>query len=499
MFRTLLLAVLLLGVWQQSALAVTNYVSMIVKFNDGRVQNAPDDLLDDPVNGLTRLKHAKVTFYCEYAHIVYTHSTVTDDNGLATVQFDSAYAPDFCYARVQLLDGNNPAQPRWLVTDDLSVIADHRITNADDDPSIWGSNYLWDIGTYTYAGGVGEGSKRAGLFHTADHFYHTVVEPTPLLMNRYGLPRNYVNPDEGGTGILYLRLDSSYNGNPNHFCGLASCSESGNEDVKIKEDCDEQNDRHAHELGHIVMCLALKDPNGYPGFMPSGTSWGTSWNIISTGWGSRAFSEGWANFVALVARWPKNHSNPVYRPGVNPYYEEEPPSGDMCYEAGSSIQEFMFRHEHNVTRYLWDLYDTHADTSGFNKKLSGDSDYVDNKNIQFFTLVNEMASMRYETAGDLRYENRGVDEREDQLSSGPYLDQPNIRDLWYELDQFFASIGYGDYRTWSTKMYYMNCMRVWEDDPTGAFGWIQTGHCPDCRDDADCSGSACFTLLHKCL
>ncbi len=501
MFRTLLLAVLLLGVWQQSALAFnyTNNIGITVKFNDTRFQNAPDDLLDDPVNGLTPLKHAKIQFECDGE--IYAHTTSTNDNGYAFHSFETyGGRPDWCYAIIELRDRNDPAHPRWLVTDDTEQEwGDYRVTPVFSTPTCGDGLCIWNLGTYTYAGGAGESSERAGLFHTADHFYHTVVEPTPLLMDRYGLPRNYVNPDEGGIGILYLRLDSSYEGDKDHHCGLAACSESGNEDVKIKPTCQKENDRAFHELGHITMCLALKDSNGYPGFMPSGTGGGTRWDILSTGWGSRAFSEGWANFVALVARWPKNHSNPVYRPGVNPYYEEEPPSGDMCYEAGSSIQEFMFRHEHNITRYLWDLYDTHADTSGFNRKLSGDPNYVDNKNIQFFTLVNEMASMRYETAGDLRYENRGVDERESQLSSGSSLDQPNIRDLWYELDQFFASIGYGDHRTWSTKMYYMNCMRVWEDDSTGAFGWIQTGHCPDCRNPADCPAGYPICLGNICL
>ncbi len=478
---SVLLALLLLATATPAIASKINHISVQVKFSDVRFQNhAMDDLMPEPdANGYSWLPHAKVILRCfVMGDDWYVLETGTDSTGSASGEIETPSMPAYCGSTVYLEDGNSTSLHRWLVTDDSSSDPDMESAYTYNYTQDLNGDYYWSLGQVVYASGGGESQSRAGLHATADMYYQNVVTESTLLLDRYGKDQSDPDPNKCGIGELKLRMDSSYT----YACGNASCSE--NSAIKIKEGCASQNDRHAHELGHVSQHLLHKGTDGYPGFLPeaAGSNFQLLYpNYASERWGTREITEGWANFMAVVARWPQNASDPQYRPG-NGFYIEKFPANSECFGSGTIWK--MFRHEYNFTRYLWDLYDDHQDSSSFNKQDAGDPNWTDTYSLSIAEIINELED--FWVGANNRYYNHGCDEREDGSSSGLGYDQPNPRDYWWQMDAYLDGISQAK-EDWNLDMYYMNCLHVWEAPSNGDYRWLDTGRSRECSVDSDCA------------
>ncbi|RJO67082.1 MAG: hypothetical protein C4523_10325 [Myxococcales bacterium] len=469
------------------AWAYTHNFTIWVEFADGRTQNVSQDLLEDPVSGDSQLPNYCVNFRYRYNSTWYTLTmAIANDDGYASKSISLAYVPDRADAIIKLEDCNASDTHRWIVTDVDDTVPDQVLAAYITTPPPSGSTYNWDFSTIYYATS-GDKQVRAEVHATTDHFYDTVITTTSLLQTRWGIAGS------SGTEQMRFRVDPYWN--TRIGCGEMDCDVYEPFAAHQKTDC-RDNDRTSHELGHSVMCALHKGTDQAPGFLPFGVGvycWPIAGSCTEqeagqypTEWGRAAYVEGFADFVATAARWAYNTTNtPAFR-GYNMEGVDNPSGDRMC---ESYNNKYMFRHSKNFARYLWDLYDDHNDISAYNLK-SGIGGYSDSNYIQIFTIFNEMASFHTATSGTPnRYQDNGCDEREDQTSSGYHFDQPNPRDEWWHLDDYLVSNGYTSLADWSTKMYYMNCLRVWWNDAVnGTFRWYGPGRSPFCLVDANCPG-----------
>lgn len=453
--------------------ADTNDLDITIKFTEDRDMNSVLDNLQDPDgSGYSFLRSAEVVFECYDSPTLYKSTTSTNDSGYASATIVTPNEPGYCGVKVSLEDANE-ANYRWIVTDDSSSDADYATATPMTDPSYSiGGYHVWSFPTKIY-GSSDEHQDRANVFDTADNFYHNVILNSDVLDNRWGKNLNLLtNPSSGGNGPVDIRVDSSYTAS----CGKVYVSG----EIRIKASCI-NNDRHSHEMGHFSMYVSFRNDDMYntPVFKPDGSGLYTFPERAGGPyeWGTVSFSEGWAVFLATVARWPYDALAPVYRQSTWPIEQQD--DGE-CWDTDVN-EPLAFRHRRNVSSYFWDLYDDHTDTSDYNLVDPLDSDYSDDDNVTLDTIIDILDSFPY--GSTTRYEDNGCDEHEDETSEGSNKDQPNPRDFKTLLSNELST---QDEIDWAQDMYYMNCMRVWENDATGSYKWGATGHSYECADDSDC-------------
>jgi hypothetical protein len=213
------------------------------------------------------------------------------------------------------------------------------------------TNGTKDVGEVIY-GSISGGNSIASLYQSLYLGYTSALKPSNRMVSSF-------------TGVRVAAFGTFSE------CGASgSCADGDDKLIRIATDRAFEQGTAMHESGHIASYLSDGHKGAgnycYPATSCTGTA--ATHSVFSDEWLAASFEEGFASIVAAVGLWAPNATAPRQCEGTG-----------ACTAGGALEISFNttsclttnFRQEMQVTRFLWDLYDTNVDsTYGDNRNHS---------------------------------------------------------------------------------------------------------------------------------